>query len=269
MDGGRARRGLIGLVFVTLVAVFAAGVGWLGYSSALDEIERRGASDLSLAADRLDGRTAALPRIGGADRRPAAAQQAVARGLLLPISAQVLQSIADKTGSLDLLLVDRARARDRHHRRARRTAPITAADPYFERALDGALGLHHQFSSRHGRRVFDVAAPVFATDGQVGGAVIVTIDVDEIEASWRGDSPTVFFTDESGVVFLSNRSELVYRARRSSPADARIGGDRPIEPFVGDPLGAGRRPRHLGARCGPLRAAAGRCTCRRRCRWSA
>lgn len=232
MDGGKARRGLIGLVFVTLVAVFAAGVGWLGYSSALDEIERRGASDLSLAVDRLEGELLRYRELAVLTADRPAAQQAVARGSATADFTQVLQSIADKTGSLDLLLVD-AQGREIVTIDAPADGTNHSGRPYFERALDGALGLNHQFSSRLGRRVFVVAAPVFGTDGKVGGAVIVTIDVDEIEASWRGDSSTVFFTDASGLVFLSNRSELLYRARRPPQPAAGTGGDRPIEPFVG------------------------------------
>jgi len=39
--------------------------------------------------------------------------------------------------------------------------------------------------------------------------LIVTVDVDRIEARWRGTRPTVFFVDEGGHVFISNRSELL------------------------------------------------------------
>lgn len=232
MLGGRARRSLIGLVFVALVAVFAAGVGWFGYTAALDEIERRGTSDLSLAADRLTAELLRYRELAVLTADRPTVRSAVARGATSPDLVTVMQSIADKTGTLDLLLLDRE-GRELVRINTPDDGRIHAGRPYFERALDGALGLDHQFSSRHGRRVFIVAAPVFASDGWVIGAVVVTIDADAIEASWPGDAPTVFFTDSSGVVFLSNRSELRNRTRGMARGLVPPGEDESVEPFVG------------------------------------
>jgi two-component system C4-dicarboxylate transport sensor histidine kinase DctB len=54
---------------------------------------------------------------------------------------------------------------------------------------------------------------VFSDAGPVSGAVIVVVNIDAVEAVWRGARPTVFFTDELGVAFISNRSELLFMAR--------------------------------------------------------
>ncbi len=61
------------------------------------------------------------------------------------------------------------------------------------------------------RRAYYYAAPAFAPDGQVRGALVVVADVEDVEWDWRGSNPAAFFTDQSGEVFISNRSELLFQ----------------------------------------------------------
>ncbi|WP_341365774.1 ATP-binding protein [Yoonia sp. BS5-3] len=201
--------------FLAAVTVFAAGVWWYGYVAALGPLEQRARSDLALASDSLTGelrrfRELAVLTADHPQVRP------VMSGAGTPDSLRpVLQEIADKSGALDILLVDGA---------GRAVVATQDARPvdhqgraYFERAMDGALGLSHLYSTTPGQRAFVFAAPVFSADGPVIGALLIYTDVDEVEASWRGASPAVFFTDASGVVFLSNRSELAFRYRTDGP----------------------------------------------------
>ena len=156
----------------------------------------------------------------------------------VPEAVALLRQVADKTGSLDILLVDAtgqelARAADEE---GVAYAMSHAQTPYFERAMDGALGVYHLLSARYDRRAFVFAAPIFAPDGPVVGAVIVVTDVEEVEAGWRGDRPTVFFTDALGVIFVSNRSELLFRARSGDPVTASLSAEYPagrVTAFVG------------------------------------
>jgi two-component system C4-dicarboxylate transport sensor histidine kinase DctB len=156
----------------------------------------------------------------------------------VPEAEVLLRQVADKTGSLDILLVDAtgqelARAADEE---GGAYTVSHAQTPYFERAMDGALGVYHLLSARYDRRAFVFAAPIFAPEGPVVGAVIVLTDVEEVEAGWRGDRPTVFFTDALGVIFVSNRSELLFRARSGDPATASLSAEYPagrVTAFVG------------------------------------
>ena len=66
-------------------------------------------------------------------------------------------------------------------------------------------------------RTFVFAAPVFSDAGPVIGALLVYAGVGGVEDSWRGARPVLFFTDAYGIVFVSNRSELVLRSR--APGD--------------------------------------------------
>ena len=216
------------IAYLALVAGFAAGVWRAGYGGALDQLESRGRSDLALAADRLTSqfqlfRELAFLLAEHPDLRPDAA--------VAPAADVLLRSVADKTGALDILVLDAA-----GNERASAGRPLDeqlpegsaqngdyvhAMQPYFERVMDGALALYHYVDTRYygqerrqGRRVLIFAAPIFGASGPVTGAVVVLVDVERIEADWRGGKPTVFFTDDLGTVFISNRSELVLTARR-------------------------------------------------------
>ncbi|QEE35362.1 sensor histidine kinase [Octadecabacter sp. SW4] len=217
--GGSFRNRAFGvLAYLALVAAFSGGVWWVGYAAALDQLERRGRADLALAADRL---TSQLQRY-----RELAVLLADHPDLQIdadPVRARtLLRETADRTGSLDVIVLDAA---GRERFAAAETAPQDhAGTPYFERAMDGALGVHHlvsdRFDGRYSRRAFLFAAPMFSPAGPVQGAVVVVADVDAVESAWRGDRPTMFFTDEAGVIFVSNRSELIFRARDGDPARA-------------------------------------------------
>ncbi|SLN11440.1 ATP-binding protein [Pseudooctadecabacter jejudonensis] len=202
------------VAFLVAVAGLSAGIGWVGYMSALDQLEQRGRSDLALASDRLTGELQRYRELAVlmADH-PTVAATVQGRGA----GAQdLLRQTADKTGSLDIIVVSAAGGEVA-------SASATGAQrhggkPYFERAMDGALGTYHQVNDRYGQRTFQFAAPIFSPDGPVAGAVIVVVNVDAVEAVWRGARPTVFFTDELGVAFISNRSELVFMARQEGAA---------------------------------------------------
>ena len=197
------------VTFLVVVVALSMGGGWLGYMSALDQLELRGRSDLALAADRLTSellRYRELAVLMADHPTVAATVDGDGTGV-----AELLRVTADKTGSLDILVVSVA-----GHELASasgNSAENHANQPYFTRAMDGALGVFHLVQRRYGQRTFLFASPLFSDAGPVIGAVIVVVNVDAVEAVWRGARPTVFFTDELGVTFISNRSEMVFMAR--------------------------------------------------------
>ncbi len=234
MGGLFRHRAAVVLVFLLFVSVLAGGVFSFGYRAALDQLSRRGTSDLALAADRLTSELQRYRELAVllADRP---VLTSVAYGQGDPVAARdVLVDVADKTGSLDIVLV----GPDGRELVAAGTTPgqSHAGTDYFERAMDGALGSWHQLSPRYGRRTYSFAAPIFRPEGPVAGAVVVVADVEEVEAAWRGDRPTILFTDDLGVVFMTNRSELLYRSRTGDPTRAALSAEYPtgrVAPFVG------------------------------------
>ncbi len=197
------------VTFLVTVTVLSAVVGWAGYLSALDQLEQRGRSDLALASDRLTGELERYRELAVLMSDHPGVSSAVT-GETNNVS-DLLRQTADKTGSLDILVVSRFGA---ELASASGEGAIShGGAPYFERAMDGAMGVYHRVSDRYGQRTFLFAAPIFSESGPVSGAVIVVVNVSAVEAVWRGARPTVFFTDELGVTFISNRSEMVLMAR--------------------------------------------------------
>jgi two-component system C4-dicarboxylate transport sensor histidine kinase DctB len=230
MDRISRPRLLLIAAFLAAVTAFAGAVSWYGYMAALGQLEQRARADLALASDSLTGELRRFRELAvlTADHpvvRPVMNGQVPAEML-----AAVLQDIADKTGALDMMLVDgegrsviaTEDARELNHK----------GRDYFERAMDGALGVSHAYSTAPGQRAFVFAAPVFSTEGPAQGALIVYADVETVEAAWRGARPAVFFTDERGVVFLSNRSELVFRSRAGDPVAREGYPEVQFAPFV-------------------------------------
>lgn len=199
------------LLFLSAVAAGSRAVWNYGFDSALDQLGNRGRSDLALAGDRLTSELQSSRELA-----VFVAAHPMVKGLLFGSQTReatntVLQEIADKAGLMDLVVVSPSGETMAHAREI--PSEVHAGREDFDRAMDGALGVSHAMSRLYGTRIFRFAAPVFGGNGPVLGAVIAVTDVEAVEAAWRGDRPTVFFTDEQGVIFVSNRSELLFRAR--------------------------------------------------------
>ena len=226
MTGYWRQRSWIILGFFAVVATLATGVWTYGYRQALDQLALQAEADLTLASDRLTTQlqvyqelavlTASHPVLEGLEKNPD----------LRPAASALLVSIADKTGALEVAYLD-----ERGNVLATAqgvVGPEVVSSPYFARAMQGALGTHHQVLSDMRRRAYVFAAPAFTREGPVRGVLIVMADVEDAEQTWRGSLPAVFFTDKSGEVFISNRPELLFWKR----AEGKVG----LVPDTGAPL---------------------------------
>jgi len=100
------------------------------------------------------------------------------------------------------------------------------------RAQQGALGSGHGVDAGCGRRLYSFAAPVFSDAGPVEGTVVVRADLRLLELDWAGDPVPVFFSDAAGVVFVANRTEMLFRSR-GEPANRARYASADLRPFIG------------------------------------
>ncbi|HSG54249.1 MAG TPA: ATP-binding protein [Paracoccaceae bacterium] len=225
MKPDTTRRIAVLALFLLAVAVFAAGVWRTGYLQALDQAAQRGEADLLLASDRLTGQLQLYQQLAVIMAAHPALAQALATGEGAAVAA-VLVSTADKTGAMDIQLADR---QGRVLASANGLAdPELRGSSFFQRAMTGALGEGHGINPVGGQRSYTFAAPLFGEDGRVQGAVMVLAEIGLVEAEWRGARPTVFFTDDAGLVFITNRSELLLWTRAPgqvglSPPEGTVG----------------------------------------------
>jgi two-component system C4-dicarboxylate transport sensor histidine kinase DctB len=212
------RRGAVLFAFAVAVAGLAAAVWVYGYRQALDSLAERSAADLALASDRVSTQLQIYQELAVlmADHPVLEALDSDAGRRT---AAQRLREVADKTAALDVFYADRS---GRVMASAEGVAGETvAAEEYFKRAMQGALGTGQAVLLNEGKRAYFYAAPTFAASGGVLGALVVVADVEDVEQTWRGSLPAVFFTNRRGEVFISNRPELLFWRR----GDALPGGD--------------------------------------------
>lgn len=210
------QRVMIILVYLILVAALAGGIWRYGYVQALERLEQRGQADLRLAGDRL---TRNLQRFQElvvllADHPSLIG---IHSGESREEAQALLREAADKTSARNLIYTD---AQGNVLAAAEQKVPSNLAGSlYFRRAMQGALGAHHDVTGRGNTRSYYFAAPSFGPSKRALGALIVVIDVEAIEFEWRGGRPGVFFVDDAGDVFVSNRTEMLLWSRDSAEAD--------------------------------------------------
>jgi two-component system C4-dicarboxylate transport sensor histidine kinase DctB len=81
--------------------------------------------------------------------------------------------------------------------------------PYFQDAIAGRSGRFFALGTTSLKRGYYFSAPVRA-DGNVLGVVVFKVDLDAIEASWRGGDHQIIVTDPEGIIFMSGRQDWLY-----------------------------------------------------------
>lgn len=205
-------------LYLLAVAGFAAGVGWYALRDGLAKLSDRAEADLSLGADQLTGQLERFRELAVLlTDHPVLAPLAETGTGDAAAAGRLLLKEADRTGSEEILLLDRGGAIIASSRASDMGLHDPALATVFQQAMHGTLGFSHAVEG-NGHRVFLYAAPVFGAAGPAVGAVVVRLDAGRIEAPSRGDAQSVFFTDARGVVFVTNRSELLFSARPPAPA---------------------------------------------------
>ncbi|MBY6047690.1 ATP-binding protein [Vannielia litorea] len=223
------RRWLVILLYLAAAALISVAAGWGAFVSALDEVERRGQSDLRLTSQRLTTQLQSYAELAVAlADRPEPQAQVAGRGPSDWVSSLLVRH-ADMTGSAAIFLTDED---GRMLAFTGETAPAQLTGPEIVRARQGALGSSHRVAEESGRRLYSFAAPIFAPDGPVMGIVVVQADLRLIELDWAGDPVPVFFTDSDGVVFVANRTELLMMSRDGAAGEGVHAGAA-LKPFIG------------------------------------
>lgn len=87
--------------------------------------------------------------------------------------------------------------------------------PYFDAALHGRAGRFYGIGTSTSEAGYFIAQPVYrngTAGGPVAGVVAVKISLADFERTWRSSDDTIALADSSGVIFLSNRPDWIYRS---------------------------------------------------------
>ncbi|MEO1106696.1 MAG: ATP-binding protein [Pseudomonadota bacterium] len=211
--------------FLLAVGLLSTAVWSYGYRQALSQLSQKAEADLELAADRLSTQMQVYQELAVLMANHPTLQELSTPEQELAARLMLLD-VADKTAAINMIYLDQS---GRVLASAKPVGPRNMAEhPAFRRALQGAMGSAHGVEPDSGNRIYSYAAPSFGPAGQVVGALMVVADVQDVEQTWRGSTEAVFFVDNDGVVFISNRSDLLFWSRAE--------GQRGLTPPDGTPI---------------------------------
>ncbi len=81
--------------------------------------------------------------------------------------------------------------------------------PYYQEAMAGQQGRFFALGTTSLKRGYYFSAPVHV-DGSIVGVVVFKVDIDAIEATWRGGDNEIIVTDPEGIIFMTGRQDWLY-----------------------------------------------------------
>lgn len=205
------------VLFVILLSVSAGSVSWYQtVDTSLSEREQEADRRLETAISHVEGyfgQYRRLPRMI-ADNENIKQLVASSDASIIPQTDIMLERLADISGASDIYVLNADGLT--------LSASNWAADntfkgqhfnyrPYFKRAMQGGLGVYYALGTMSQKRGFYFSSPVIV-DQTIVGVVALKVVLEAIEASWVTDKETLLFTDSDGIVFISNRKDLLFHS---------------------------------------------------------
>lgn len=81
--------------------------------------------------------------------------------------------------------------------------------PYFQEAAAGRQSRFYALGTTSAKRGYYFASPIHV-DGVVGGVIVFKVDIDSIEASWRGGEYKILVSDPEGIIFMTGSPGWLY-----------------------------------------------------------
>ncbi|MEO0761313.1 MAG: ATP-binding protein, partial [Pseudomonadota bacterium] len=133
---------------------------------------------------------------------------------LVPFVNEKLRLTARSVGVSDIFLMDldgRTIAASNYRKAHSFVGRIFDYRPYFQQAAAGQSAQFHALGTTSGEPGFFFAAPVL--DGiEIVGVLAVKVTTEAIEAGWTGADREILVIDPNGIIFLTSRADLRFRA---------------------------------------------------------
>lgn len=81
--------------------------------------------------------------------------------------------------------------------------------PYYQDAVQGRHGRFFALGTTSLKRGYYFSAPVWV-GSKIRGVVVFKVDIEPIEASWKGGEYEIIVTDPEGIIFMTGRPEWLY-----------------------------------------------------------
>jgi two-component system C4-dicarboxylate transport sensor histidine kinase DctB len=81
--------------------------------------------------------------------------------------------------------------------------------PYFQEAAAGRRGRFFAIGTTSLRRGYFFSSPILVDD-EIRGVVVFKVEIDAVEASWRGGENEIIVADPEGIIFMAGREQWLY-----------------------------------------------------------
>ena len=81
--------------------------------------------------------------------------------------------------------------------------------PYFQDAMQGRQARFYALGTTSLKRGYYFSSPVMIDDA-ISGVIVFKVDIDAIEASWRGGEYEIFVSDPEGIIFMTGKPDWLY-----------------------------------------------------------
>lgn len=204
-------RTLAYIIFITVSLGVAYSIFSLAYRANLNQLTQTGKVRVEQAADRLLGQLEPFQQLPNLLARHPVVVNAVKKEIDPETTNNFLANTALSFGADAIFVVDlngiviAASDFEQPYTELGKTWENSA---YLQRAFRGGLGFHRGIDARTGARDFFIARGIFDDNAPLIGAVIVRVDVAQLEFEWDSDDAVLAFFDSSNIVFATNRVEL-------------------------------------------------------------
>jgi len=90
--------------------------------------------------------------------------------------------------------------------------------PYYQDAIQGRHGRFFALGTTSLKRGYYFSSPVTIRD-EIKGVVVFKVDIDAIEASWKGDDYEILVSDPEGIIFMTDQPDWLYSSLKPLTAD--------------------------------------------------
>lgn len=217
------------LIITALIVIYVVMVWqvwtWV-YTEGIDKLARKGAAPLNLYVSHLRGELAKyelLPELLSTNERLVELLQTPGEPERIDALNRYLETVNQISGASDTYLMDKdgltiAASNWQSVR------PFVGRNfsyrPYFQNAMKGGLGRYFALGSTSYKRGYYFAYPV-RQRSEILGAVVIKVDISEIEELWHGREEEIIVSDPDGIIFITTHHTWRYHFINEIPTQVR------------------------------------------------
>ncbi|WP_432696937.1 ATP-binding protein [Marinobacterium sp. YM272] len=223
----KAYRPAILVLLLTLFALLLLETGVLSRQQALEDLQLNAESHLDryiISLQQKLNRYKDIPHLLSTHSDLRSAVVAESGAPAIDRANRYLEQVNEIMGTTDTYLMDAnglTVAASNWHKEDTFIGRNFSFRPYFRDAMAGREGRYFALGTTSNRRGYYFSSPL-KMDGEVVGAVVVKVDLHDVERHWSNPRIDLLVTDSDGIIFISTRPDWKFRSLRElSSSDLR------------------------------------------------